>query len=237
MSQLFQHLQLCQHSEKFTHLGVPYRGYPGPPAVLALVGALMWSTTSGEAPDLARPLSGVDKGVRRILFPPTQHQRTEMPEEKPIRPVQNKLPVAHVNSTPSKIRPMDLTIARARAAKKNVAAPLGKRVQITFPVDKPSRAKFVRVHPDEGYRMYGVPTYQEQESPDVYFVEPDLVQALPEEIANQIKLHRSLCCAGSRRHVLHLVREPFRDVLVSLFKPGGAQVSVPLVARGREQVG
>lgn len=81
---------------------------------------------------------------------------------------------------------MDSASARARAAKKNVGAPLGKRVQNTYPIDKPSRSKFVRVHPDEKYRKSYVPTYKEEETGEIYFVDPNLL--LPEEIANQIKM-------------------------------------------------
>ena len=109
-----------------------------------------------------------------------------MSEAKPIRPGENKLPAAQNPSTSSKIRPMDSAIVRANAAKKNVAAPLGTRLQTSYPVDKPNRSKFVRVHPDESYRMSYVPTYKDEDTCDIYFVDPDL--ELPEEIASQIKL-------------------------------------------------
>lgn len=109
-----------------------------------------------------------------------------MSDTTPIRPGENKLPVPHTNSTPSKIRSIDSAIARAKAAKKNVAAPLGKRLQTSYPIDKPNRSKFVRVHPHEGYRMSYVPTYKDEDTGDIYFVDPDL--ELPEEIASQIRL-------------------------------------------------
>jgi len=80
---------------------------------------------------------------------------------------------------------MDSAIARAKAAKKNVVAPAGKRVQTSYPIAKPNRSKFVRAHPDESYRMSYVPTYKDEDTGDIYFVDPDL--ELPEEIASQIK--------------------------------------------------
>jgi hypothetical protein len=126
------------------------------------------------------------KGVQANQFAHVRLGNSKMSEEKPIRPGENKLPVAQTNSTSSKIRSMDSAIARAKSAKKNVTAPLGKRLQTSYPVDKPNRSKFVRVHPDESYRMSYVPTYKDEDTDDLYFVDPDL--ELPGEIASQIKL-------------------------------------------------
>jgi hypothetical protein len=81
---------------------------------------------------------------------------------------------------------MDSAIIRARMAKKNVEAPLGKRVQTTYPIQKPPKSKFVRVHPEPAYRVSLIRTYKDEDTDTIYYVVPDL--DLPEEIADQTKI-------------------------------------------------
>jgi len=90
---------------------------------------------------------------------------------------------ASTTSTP--IKTVSL-IDRARAAKKNPPAPLGKRTQATYPIQKPLKSKFVRVHPSTEYRISGVLTYTDSDSSEVYYVSPDL--ELPESIQSQTRV-------------------------------------------------
>jgi len=90
------------------------------------------------------------------------------------------------NQTTGLIKPASLALARAREAKKNAAAPIGKRMQATHPIMKPPKSKFVRVHPSPEYRMSGILTYQDPDTQEIYYVAPDL--ELPQAIETQTKL-------------------------------------------------
>jgi hypothetical protein len=84
------------------------------------------------------------------------------------------------------IRPVSSALSRAREAKKNSAAPLGKRTQATYPIQKPPKSKYVRVHPDANYRQGSILTYTDTDSGEIYYVSPDL--ELPDSVADCVKI-------------------------------------------------
>jgi hypothetical protein len=86
----------------------------------------------------------------------------------------------------SRIKPVSAAIANAKNAKKSFAAPAGKRVQATFPLQKPPKSKFVRVHPSPEYRMFSILTLTDNDTSDIYYVSPDF--ELPEFVESQTKL-------------------------------------------------
>lgn len=90
------------------------------------------------------------------------------------------------SSTRPKIRPMQPVIDRARAAKKHSATPIGSRIQATYPIQKPNRHKFVRVHPNAEYHQPYIRTYTDSDTGELYYVDPDL--ELPEEISAETKV-------------------------------------------------
>lgn len=101
------------------------------------------------------------------------------------------VPDAASAPTPSRpasglIKPAPLALTLARNARKSTEAPIGKRVQATYPMMKPAKDKFVRVHPDAGYRMAGILTYWDNEASDLYYVSPDL--ELPPSLSSQTKI-------------------------------------------------
>jgi hypothetical protein len=84
------------------------------------------------------------------------------------------------------IRPVSSVLTRAREAKKNPAAPLGKRTQATYPIQKPPKSKYVRVHRDADYRQGSILTYTDTDSGEIYYVSPDL--ELPDSVADCVKI-------------------------------------------------
>lgn len=72
-----------------------------------------------------------------------------------------------------KIRSISTTHALAKTAKKDYSAPVGKRLQTTYPI-KSQKGKFIRVHPDASYRQMGVLTFEEPDTQDIYYVSPEL---------------------------------------------------------------
>ena len=75
---------------------------------------------------------------------------------------------------------------KAKVAKKGFSAPVGKRVQATYPLQKPPKSKFVRVHPSPAYRIAGVLTLEDKDTNEIYYVAPDL--ELPEFIESQTRV-------------------------------------------------
>jgi hypothetical protein len=90
------------------------------------------------------------------------------------------------SSQQGRIKPVSSVVALARSAKKDFAAPVGKRTQASFPLMKPLKTKYVRVHPAPEYRMSRILTFTEEESGEIYYVSPDL--EVPASIENHIKL-------------------------------------------------
>jgi hypothetical protein len=86
----------------------------------------------------------------------------------------------------SKIKTLSPALVKAMNAKKGFAAPVGKRIQATYPLQKPPKNKFVRVHPSPEYRMNGVLTLTDLDTGEIYYVSPDL--DLPEFIASQTRV-------------------------------------------------
>jgi hypothetical protein len=84
------------------------------------------------------------------------------------------------------IRPVATVLTRAREAKKHSTAPLGKRTQATYPIQKPLKSKYVRVHPGADYRQHSILTYTDSDTSEIYYVSPDL--ALPEAVASETKV-------------------------------------------------
>jgi len=80
------------------------------------------------------------------------------------------------------IKSVSAAAAKAKAAKKSNAAPAGKRQQASYPIQKPKKSQFVRVHPGSDYRQFGVLTLKLEDDDTVYYVDPDL--ELPEHVAN-----------------------------------------------------
>ena len=73
----------------------------------------------------------------------------------------------------SKIRSAPAALVQARAAKRDYSAPVGKRLQTIYPLERP-KGKFLRVHPSSDYRQMGVLTYRDEDSGETYYVSPDL---------------------------------------------------------------
>jgi len=86
----------------------------------------------------------------------------------------------------SKIKAASPALTKAMNAKKGFAAPVGKRVQATYPLQKPPKNKFVRVHPASEYRLSGVLTLTDLDTSEVYYVSPDL--ELPDFISSQTRV-------------------------------------------------
>jgi hypothetical protein len=84
------------------------------------------------------------------------------------------------------IRPVASAITRAREAKKGFAAPLGRRTQATYPIQKPMKSKYVRVHPDLTYRQPSIRTFTDSDTSELYYVDPDL--ELPEAVESQTRI-------------------------------------------------
>jgi hypothetical protein len=86
----------------------------------------------------------------------------------------------------SKIKTLSPALVKAKAAKKGFSAPAGKRTQATFPLQKPPKNKFIRVHPSREYRMNGVLTLTDTDTGQIKYVSPDL--ELPEFIESQTRV-------------------------------------------------
>ena len=84
------------------------------------------------------------------------------------------VPQAEGHVGASKIKTISPALMKAMNAKKGFAAPVGKRVQATYPLQKPPKNKFVRVHPSPEYRMSGVLTMTDLDTSEIYYVSPDL---------------------------------------------------------------
>jgi hypothetical protein len=86
----------------------------------------------------------------------------------------------------SRIKTLSPALVKAKAAKKGFSAPVGKRVQATYPLVKPPKNKFVRVHPSSEYRLSGVLTLTDTDTGQIKYVSPDL--ELPEFIESQTRV-------------------------------------------------
>jgi len=93
----------------------------------------------------------------------------------------------------------------------NFAAELGvKKALVTVPVRKPDKTWFVRVHPDEGYRLLPAAVLELKEERELYIVTPALCQQLNLETA---VTPRAIFTAINRQGVVFLwpVRLPGPD--------------------------
>jgi hypothetical protein len=86
----------------------------------------------------------------------------------------------------SRIKTLSPALLKAKNAKKGFSAPVGKRTQATFPLQKPPKNKFVRVHPSREYRISGVLTLTDTDTGQIKYVSPDL--ELPEFIESQTRV-------------------------------------------------
>lgn len=93
---------------------------------------------------------------------------------------------AEESASSSKIKTLSPALVKAKAAKKGFSAPVGKRTQATFPLQKPPKNKFIRVHPSPDYRMSGVLTLTDTDTGQIKYVSPDL--ELPEFIETQTRV-------------------------------------------------
>lgn len=96
------------------------------------------------------------------------------------------VPQAEEPASSSRIKTLSPALVKAKAAKKGFSAPVGKRTQATFPLLKPPKNKFVRVHPSPEYRMSGVLTLTDTDTGQIKYVSPDL--ELPEFIESQTRV-------------------------------------------------
>ena len=82
-----------------------------------------------------------------------------------------------------------------------------KKALITVPVRKPTRQEFVRVHPDEAYRLQTV-VLELKEERETYLVSPNLWSELPGELVPKL-----LLLTMSRQNVLTIwpIRLPGED--------------------------
>jgi len=74
-----------------------------------------------------------------------------------------------------------------------------KKLLTTVPVRKPGRQDFVRVHPDQKYRLTPAAIIEVKEDREVYLVTPDMAQALPGEFS-LVTLYLTI----TRQGVIHL---------------------------------
>jgi hypothetical protein len=74
-----------------------------------------------------------------------------------------------------------------------------KKLLTTVPVRKPGRQEFVRVHPDQSYRLTPAAIIEVKEDREVYLVVPDMAQALVGEFSTA-----TLFTAISRQRTLFL---------------------------------
>jgi hypothetical protein len=74
-----------------------------------------------------------------------------------------------------------------------------KKLLTTVPVRKPNRQDFVRVHPEQSYRLTPAAIIEVKEDREVYLVTPDMAQALPGEFATV-----TLFTTVNRQGTLHL---------------------------------
>jgi hypothetical protein len=73
-------------------------------------------------------------------------------------------------SVANKLKSASEAAHSAQAAKKQAAAPAGKREQATYELTRPPRGKFVRVHPSNAYRIYNIPVLEDSDTEEMYFV-------------------------------------------------------------------
>jgi len=95
------------------------------------------------------------------------------PTQPSTRKLRSKVENETAPSTSRKIRSAPNALAMAKQAKKDYSAPVGRRVQTTYPVGRPT-SKFLQVHPDKSYRQSCVLTYKDPDTDEVYYVSPDL---------------------------------------------------------------
>ena len=76
----------------------------------------------------------------------------------------------------------------------NFEAVAVKRVIVAVPVRKPKRQEFVRVHPDERYRLEAA-VIELQEERETYLVTPAMVEALADEV-KLVRLHLAMPRGG-----------------------------------------
>lgn len=81
------------------------------------------------------------------------------------------------NKSPDPFNPESLRLSQGFTASAGV-----KRLLTTVPVRKPGRQDFIRVHPDEGYRLQTT-VIDLKEDREVYLVAPALHQELADEVA------------------------------------------------------
>jgi len=96
------------------------------------------------------------------------------------------LPQSDEPAGSARIKALSPALAKAKAAKKGLAAPAGRRAQATYPLQRPPKSKFVRVHPSASYRMGGVLTLTDTDTGEINYVSPDL--ELPEFIESQTRV-------------------------------------------------
>jgi hypothetical protein len=104
-------------------------------------------------------------------------------------------------SLSSKIKEASKASKAAQAAKKHKSAPVGKREQATYPIMRPPKSKFVRVHPDEAYRQYNVPVLEDPDTNDLYFMDESL--QVPEFILATVR-RVNLYAAQTHDHSIFL---------------------------------
>lgn len=97
------------------------------------------------------------------------------------------------NNSPFDFDPAKLALPQDFAASVGV-----RKVLTTVPVRKPNRQEFVRVHPDESYRL-STAVIELKDERETYLVAPDLFPELPQEIVPKL-----LATAITRQGVLFL---------------------------------
>lgn len=96
------------------------------------------------------------------------------------------LPQADEPVGSTKVKTLTSAMQKAMNAKKGSSAPVGKRIQATYPLQKPPKNKFVRVHPSPDYQLRGVLTLTDLDTGEIYYVSPDL--ELPAFIESQTRI-------------------------------------------------
>jgi len=114
------------------------------------------------------------------------HNPVTGPDSPAPSPLIKSVPQVSEPTGSTTIKTLSPALLKAKAAKKGFAAPVGKREQATYPLQKPPKSKFVRVHPSPTYRIAGVLTITDSDTGEINYVSPDL--ELPEFIESQTRV-------------------------------------------------
>jgi hypothetical protein len=131
-------------------------------------------TVYGPTPELVEPVTRpLDTGKTDTAMNDNTVAGSPNPSKPSTRKLRSKVEDETAPRTSKKIRSAPSALVLAKHAKKDYSAPVGRRVQTTYPVGR-LKGKFLQVHPDKSYRQPAVLTYKDPDTDEVYYVSPDL---------------------------------------------------------------